>query len=76
MIVVTNDRELSIRCRNCGAKTQTIDAFIAFLAKKGTKARAFTTTPSFKDSPHQISRLLLIFEKKMLEKIKDDIESL
>ncbi len=73
--VVTNDRELSIRCRNCSAKTQTIDAFITFLKKKETKTKKSLKSPTFKDSPLEINRLLMIFEKKMLEKLNNDIEN-
>lgn len=74
--VVTNDRELSIRCRNHRAKTQTIDAFIAFLTKKKTKAKTALSTPIFKESKFEFTRLLLIFEKKMLEKLNKDIENI
>lgn len=74
--VVTNDRELSIRCRNHRAKTQSIDAFIAFLTKKKAKTKKALSTPTFKDSNFEFARLLMIFEKKMLEKLNKDIENL
>jgi len=74
--VVTNDRELSIRCRNHRAKTQSIDAFIAFLTKKNAKAKKVLSTPIFKESNFEFTRLLLIFEKKMLEKLNKDIENI
>ena len=74
--VVTNDRELSIRCRNHRAKTQTIDAFIAFLTKKKAKAKKVLSAPIFKESNFEFTRLLLIFEKKMLEKLNKDIENI
>lgn len=74
--VVTNDRELSIRCRSHLAKTLTIDEFIAFLAKKKSRKKKISSSPerTFRDSSSELARLLIIFEKKMLEKIKKDFD--
>ena len=50
--VVTNDRELSLRCRSHRAKTQTIDEFIRFVSKKRSKKKRTSSSPerSFKAS--------------------------
>lgn len=72
--VVTNDRELAIRCRNHRSKTQTIDEFLAFLSKKKAKAKKPSSNPVFKDSSREFTRLLMIFEKKMLEKLNKDVK--
>lgn len=71
--VVTNDRELSSRCRAYRAKILTIDQFLDFLMKKKTKKKRTVSPPArtFRDSDPEISRLLMIFEKRMLENFKD-----
>jgi predicted RNA-binding protein with PIN domain len=66
--VVTNDRELSMRCRSHRAKILTIDEFIGFiLKKKSRKKRTSKPKRDFKDSSSELARLLIIFEKKLLE---------
>jgi predicted RNA-binding protein with PIN domain len=67
--VVTNDRPLALRCRQYRAKTQTIDEFLLFLFKKKIKKKRRTSSreEAFRDSDPQIARLLMIFEKRMLE---------
>jgi predicted RNA-binding protein with PIN domain len=70
--VVTNDRELSGRCRQHHAQTLAIDAFLQLLSKKRTKKKRKHSSPTFRDSDPEIARLLLIFEKRMLEDISKD----
>src|ERR1700722_7718669 len=65
--VVTNDRELSGRCRQRRAHTLTIDAFLQLLSKKRTKKKRKHSSQPFRDSDPEIARLLMIFEKRMLE---------
>ncbi len=73
--VVTNDRELSTRCRSHRAKTQTIDEFIAYISKKKSKKKKMSSPErSFKGTSSDVARLLLIFEKKMLEQINKEFE--
>lgn len=74
--VVTNDRELAIRCRSHRAQTLTIDAFIAFIAKKKAKMRKKARAPdrAFKSSNVELSRLLIIFEKKMMEQLNKELD--
>jgi predicted RNA-binding protein with PIN domain len=70
MTVVTNDRELSNRCRLKRAKTCTIDQFLALVLKKKARRKRQTSprTPrEFKDSDPELARLLSIFEKRLLE---------
>lgn len=71
--VVTNDRELAHRCKMYRAKIQTIDQFLAFLMKKKAKKKKLPTKPArtFHDSDPEIARLLTIFEKKVLEDLKN-----
>ncbi len=74
--VVTSDRELSTRCRSHRAKTMSIDEFITFVIKKKTKRKkaARTTERVFRDSSSEFTRLLMIFEKKTLEQLNDEME--
>lgn len=71
IIVITSDRGLAQTCKNLGAKTQTIEAFVLSLKKKTTKQkkRQKESRPeaAFKDSHAEINRLLAIFEKKLNE---------
>jgi predicted RNA-binding protein with PIN domain len=73
-IVVTNDRELSRRCHQHRAKTLTIDEFLNFLSKKKTKKKRLNPPGHrvFRDSDPEIARLLMIFEKRMLEDLTKD----
>jgi uncharacterized protein len=74
LTVVTNDHELAGRCRLHHAKTQTIDEFLLFLSKKKIKKQRLATTRNrvFRDSDPEIARLLMIFEKRMLEDLTKD----
>jgi predicted RNA-binding protein with PIN domain len=73
--VVTNDRELATRCRNHRAGTMTIDEFLAFVSKKRAKKKRASTSPrDFSASSSEFARLLLIFEKKLLEELNDDLD--
>jgi predicted RNA-binding protein with PIN domain len=70
LTIVSNDRELTGRCRQHGAKTLTIDEFLHFLSKKKGKKKRLTTTPkSFRETDPEIARLLAIFEKRMIEEV-------
>ncbi|MBS0605936.1 MAG: NYN domain-containing protein [Parachlamydiales bacterium] len=73
IIVITSDRGLALTCKNLGAKTQTIEAFISSLKKKTVKKkkRQKESRPetAFKDSNAEINRLLEIFEKKLNEDV-------
>ncbi len=74
LTVVTNDRELSGRCHQHRAQTMTIDEFLHFLSKKKIKKKRLKTSHerTFGDSDPEITRLLLIFEKRMLEDLTKD----
>jgi predicted RNA-binding protein with PIN domain len=69
--VVTNDRELAIRCRSYRALILSIDAFVAFVAKKKAKAKK-RPLRVFRSSDREISRLLTIFEQKLKEELEDN----
>lgn len=64
IVVVTSDRELGGRASQLGAKIMSIRQFSEWLVKKKQKAKK---TPTVKDSPAQIKRLLEIFEKQLKE---------
>ncbi len=76
MTVVTNDRELSIRCHNHRSKTMKTEEFIAFLSKKIAKKKKIPskTRKFFRGSSSELARLLIIFEKKISEKSDKDSE--
>jgi len=68
--VVTSDMDLARRCKSLGAKTQTIEGFLAWIAKKKKKIKSRKTQSvqkAFKDTDRNIARLLELFEKKLLE---------
>jgi predicted RNA-binding protein with PIN domain len=69
LTVVSNDRELTGRCRQHRAKTLTIDEFLhSLVKKKAKKKRLSASSPkTFRDSDPEIARLLAIFEKRMFE---------
>ncbi len=70
LTIVSNDRELTGRCRQHRAKTLTIDEFLHFLSKKKAKNKRLTRTPkSFRETDPEIARLLVIFEKRMIEEV-------
>ncbi len=64
--VVTSDRELAARCKQRGARTQTIDAFLAALFKKRKKKKK-SPLRRFRDTDAEIARLLKIFEQRLEE---------
>jgi predicted RNA-binding protein with PIN domain len=67
-VVVTSDRELARRSILLGARTQSIEAFIAALVKKHQKAKKRVTASTFKtfqDTEANIKRLTLIFEQRL-----------
>lgn len=71
IIVITSDRGLAQTCKNLGAKVQSIEAFISSLKKKTVKKKKkqkeARPEAAFKDSNAEITRLLMIFEKKLQE---------
>lgn len=70
--VVTSDRELAVRCKVLGARTQTIEGFLAALFKKKKKKKKSAQTQKvIADSSMNIERLLAIFEKRLLEDLED-----
>ncbi len=74
MTVVSNDRELARKCHAYRAHTLTIDAFLSLLSKKEAKKSRGKKTPStpLQESSAEFARLLLIFEKRMLEDLRKD----
>lgn len=70
-IVITSDRGLATTCKNLGAKTQSIEEFLTSLKKKKSKVKQKTkelhSEIAFQDSNKEITRLLKIFEKKLLD---------
>jgi uncharacterized protein len=72
-MIVTSDRDLARRCKNLGAKTQSIEGFIAWIEKKQKKSKAKkneSVQKAFKDSDSNVSRLLAIFEKRLSEDLE------
>lgn len=69
--IVTNDRELSGKSHQLGAKILNIDAFVNALQKKKKKKKVRESNPEihFRDSTPEIARLLIVFEKKLLEEM-------
>lgn len=76
--VVTNDRELSTKCHNHRSKIMKTDEFIVFLSKKMAKKKknAPLARKFVKGSSSELARLLIIFEKKMLEKLDKGSEEI
>jgi predicted RNA-binding protein with PIN domain len=76
--VVTSDKGLASRCKNAGAKIQTVEDFLAWIEKKQKKNNARKSNPvqkSLKDSDVNFFRLLKIFESRLsedLKKLKDE----
>lgn len=72
--IVTSDRELALRCKNLGAKIKSIESFLEWIEKKCKKDKA-AKRPSpkkgFKESDFHFTRLLKIFEKRLLEEAKE-----
>jgi predicted RNA-binding protein with PIN domain len=73
LTIVTNDRELSRRCHQHRAKILSIDEFLHLLSKKKIKKKRLTDSHNraFHNPDSEIARLLLIFEKRMLEDLPD-----
>jgi predicted RNA-binding protein with PIN domain len=69
--VITNDQGLKRLARALGAKTMDNDTFLQWLLKRARKKK--TERPPPKESPHQIERLIKIFEEKLRE-LADDLE--
>ena len=69
LIIVTNDRELKGKCHQMRAKIMTIDQFLSSLVQKRQKKkrREIDQEAAFRESQPELSRLLIIFEKKLLE---------
>lgn len=64
--VVSNDQELTKRCRALGAKILSLTDFLSYVAKKSEKEKKSLET-STQETPEEISRLLKIFESKLKE---------
>lgn len=65
--VVTNDRHLSLECKETGAKTMTILEFLALIRPK---TKIVEKKPS-RDSQKEIERLAKAFEKRLKNPPKD-----
>lgn len=63
VIVVTNDKGLTLQAKSLGAKVQSNEDFIRWLTKKKTKQKEVEP----KDTKQNIERLLKIFEDKLKE---------
>lgn len=66
--VVTNDSGLKRQARSYGVKVLSCEDFIDFLERKKKPSHPVKLV---KDSPHQMQRLLQIFEKKFQDKNDD-----
>lgn len=66
--LITNDSGLKRQARSYGVKVISCEDFIVFLEKK---KKPTNSVKEAKDSPHQIQRLLQIFEKKFQDKNDD-----
>ncbi len=73
LTIITNDRELSSRCKREGAAILPIDTFIAFLTHKRQKKIKRTPRPDFPfaDSQKELKRLLTLFEERLKEHEED-----
>ena len=69
VIVVTNDKGLTMHARSSGAKAQTNGEFLQFLGKKSAKGKRGEKIV-ISETPYNLERLLKIFE----ERLKDDRE--
>jgi len=76
--VVTSDRSLANLCKAQGAHVKSIESFLTWVCHKKEKKKVKKSEPirerAFKDSETNIARLLLIFEKKLLEDLSQDLE--
>ena len=68
-VVITSDNQLASHCKSLGAKTESIEQFLSFLANKHKKAQKKHSEQSvqkaFQDSKSNIERLLKIFEARL-----------
>ena len=67
LTVVSNDRELTGRCKQRGAHKMTIDTFITLVTKKQSQKRS-SPTRRFRESTAEFERLLKIFESRMQDR--------
>jgi len=69
--VVTSDRSLANQCKAEGAFIKSIESFLKWISQKKVKKKVkkseLIQERAFKDSEINIARLLLIFEKKLLD---------
>lgn len=65
LTVVTSDTGLARQCQYLGAQTLSIEEFIQLIVKRGKKG--ICRPPSFQETPAEIERLLIIFEKRLKE---------
>ncbi len=74
--VVSNDRELLGRSKLLQAETLNLNQFMDLLQKKqARKKRAGTRVGTLKASDRELARLLLIFEKRLLEDIQNGLNA-
>ena len=66
--LVSSDRELTIKATYLGAKTQSIEEFIALILRRRAKSTPNAHNKAeLRESDAHLKRLLKIFEKKLLE---------
>ena len=79
LCVVTSDRDLANKSHLLGAKTIALQDFLVRIGKKrrklANKSHKKEAFAEFKDSNKELARLLLIFEKKLLEDMTKDISN-
>ncbi|MCK4934033.1 MAG: NYN domain-containing protein [Simkaniaceae bacterium] len=67
--LVTSDKPLALKARGIGAKTQSVDEFLAYLMKKLSKTS--NEEKQHAETPNNFKRLQKIFEKKLQENSED-----
>ncbi len=73
--VVTSDRGLEQRCKLHGIEVYSISSFFQLLQKKkGKKTRKSQAKNPFVESPAEMTRLLMLFEKRFIESLQDHLE--
>jgi uncharacterized protein len=75
LCVVSSDSELIRKSKALGSKTMQLKEFLAMIQKKQVKLKRKSRPAAFfecKDSSKEIARLLMIFEKKLLEDLTKD----
>ena len=63
LTVVTSDTGLARQCQHMGARTISIEDFIALIVKKVKKS--ICKPPCYRETPSEIERLLKAFERKL-----------